>query len=652
MWYLKMNDFTILHLSDLHINQTDGRLSLLMQNLLIDIEKEMQLVDNIIIVVTGDLVHKGNYSYKESVISFFRKLYKITKGKVKDIYIVPGNHDKTRNAVDAKMLEEYESCILNNEFYQKYWKYILLGFEEYQNLIKEIYSIFVPENEKKKKKRERNEWITKKFKDDTYGVSITELNDKRICFLLLNTAWSCLGDKDERKLRFGKFQLDTIKQEYEKNKGDKGYDLVIALAHHPLNWLTGEEETMVQENLLSNYELNCNIYISGHIHNRDVINWQSTRHSLTTLVSGLGWPDEEDKDKQHPYAHTYSGYTFNLDINSIDVYVRSTNDNSIFDPDFRIYTKRKESQSNKIVMPIDSNKTQAFLNLGTVIGRSSKSYYITEEVIELIRMCMGIFSKFQRETYATLNLIKRDFLKQLDKDASYYKVEKYFFEGQERSDELLKFIGEQEESVNRSYVSYLQNICCKLENLLEEGMKSRQINSIENEAKQCIPWETVRVHFRYYNVSDDSYEQLCLAESKIWSGYKMEPLKWGQLLEEAYKAKHALVASINKKYCEESNKKNAGRVNTVYKWSDFLTYIPDFKENNYKEYKGYMGELSKERPWISFGITVYNEQSRKILYILDYLNIGQIISDCLKEFIYYIPVDMEKFVDTKMKERW
>lgn len=183
-------------------------------------------------------------------------------------------------------------------------------------------------------------------------------------------------------------------------------------------------------------------------------------------------------------------------------------------------------------------------------------------------------------------------------------------------------------------------------------MKSRQINSIENEEKQCIPWETVRVHFRYYNVSDDSYEQLCLAESKIWSGYKMEPLKWGQLLEEAYKAKHALVASINKKYCEESNKKNAGRVNTVYKWSDFLTYIPDFKENNYKEYKGYMGELSKERPWISFGITVYNEQSRKILYILDYLNIGQIISDCLKEFIYYIPVDMEKFVDTKMNERW
>lgn len=59
-----MNDFTILHLSDLHINQKGERLSLLMENLLIDIKNEMKLVDNIIIVVTGDLVHRGNYEYK------------------------------------------------------------------------------------------------------------------------------------------------------------------------------------------------------------------------------------------------------------------------------------------------------------------------------------------------------------------------------------------------------------------------------------------------------------------------------------------------------------------------------------------------------------------------------------------------------------
>ena len=36
-----MNDFMILHLSDLHINQKGERLSLLMENLLIDIKNEI-----------------------------------------------------------------------------------------------------------------------------------------------------------------------------------------------------------------------------------------------------------------------------------------------------------------------------------------------------------------------------------------------------------------------------------------------------------------------------------------------------------------------------------------------------------------------------------------------------------------------------------
>ena len=40
-----MNDFTILHLSDLHISQEGSLLSLLMENLLKDIKKEMELVE-------------------------------------------------------------------------------------------------------------------------------------------------------------------------------------------------------------------------------------------------------------------------------------------------------------------------------------------------------------------------------------------------------------------------------------------------------------------------------------------------------------------------------------------------------------------------------------------------------------------------------
>ena len=51
-----MNDFTILHLSDLHINGHGKTLSRLMNNLLTDIESELKEVENIILVVTGDIL--------------------------------------------------------------------------------------------------------------------------------------------------------------------------------------------------------------------------------------------------------------------------------------------------------------------------------------------------------------------------------------------------------------------------------------------------------------------------------------------------------------------------------------------------------------------------------------------------------------------
>ena len=56
-----MNDFTILHLSDLHINGTGKGLTPLLKNLLSDIKEELKPVDNVILVITGDIIDKANY---------------------------------------------------------------------------------------------------------------------------------------------------------------------------------------------------------------------------------------------------------------------------------------------------------------------------------------------------------------------------------------------------------------------------------------------------------------------------------------------------------------------------------------------------------------------------------------------------------------
>lgn len=279
-----MNDFTILHLSDLHIDKQDGQLKVLFKYLIEDIKKELSDINNIIIVVTGDIIDKGNYKARDSVIKFFELLHNIQGKRCKKIYIVPGNHDKERSIIDDNIIVGEKNT---EEFYVNQWKHIILGFEKYTFLCRDIYKIFYGEGE-----------AEKRVLNDTYGVYIDEIGGKNICFLLFNSAWSCIGNNDEHNIKIGKYQVEKMQELYEKNKQEKKIDLTIALAHHPINLLESKDEDELRNQLLSESGFNANVYICGHIHNRDVINWYNNRHSLTTLMSGIGEPDE---NYNHPY---------------------------------------------------------------------------------------------------------------------------------------------------------------------------------------------------------------------------------------------------------------------------------------------------------------------------------------------------------------
>lgn len=221
-----MNDFTILHLSDLHINGTGKGLTPLLKNLLSDIKEELKPVDNVILVITGDIIDKANYEKcKENVLAFFEQLKDVLAEKLKDVYIVPGNHDRVHKPFDECTIEYYDEA-RSEEFKKSYWQYIMVGYGEYISLINNIYGILGVSHRA----------------DNTYGVRCTEINGKKICFLSLDTSWSSNGgEQDIRALKFGRFQAEDIYQQYNKAVEDKNADLVIALAHHPLDWLTGKE---------------------------------------------------------------------------------------------------------------------------------------------------------------------------------------------------------------------------------------------------------------------------------------------------------------------------------------------------------------------------------------------------------------------------
>lgn len=607
-----MDDFTILHLSDLHVDESKGRPNILLDNLLHDIKSEMIYSKNILIVVTGDLINQAKYENKQRVIIFFQSLKDILGDKIKQIYIVPGNHDKVRSEMDSMVLYNYTSQTGTKPDSKDEWKYVRVSFEEHLELVKEIYAIFYDKPEER-------------VFEDTYGVHIDTVNNKNICVIQFNTAWASKDDNDQRRLRIGKYQLRGIKESfieaYDKLKGRKDIDLTIVLAHHPVNWLTGSEEDMVQDEILSQNGLNANVYICGHTHNRDVINWQNNRNSLTTLVSGLGWPDGST---QHPYAHTYSSYVFNLDVNSIDVYVRSSNDAYSFEPDFRIYTNQRNKENTKIVMPIDICRTQAYFNLGAPKSRSSKACYITEEIIRNLKIYGQIFTICEDSLRDRLETIKYDLIKDIDKggyDANTLSaINDVLFFGKEGYE--ISWPDSMESHFEKSLSNFLTAIC----------------ESFCKTILSFIPNAKLRMHFRRWNEKNDSYVQVA-SSGNLEQNYTMTPLEWGQLIKEAYESGTPLIASVNQYYCSQSIEHNTKKSDEQNRWSDFITVIPRFESNYYIRRDAVTETIEIARPILTFGVTVYREEDKEILYMLDYLNVDWFVGRQILKFMHYFPLD-------------
>ena len=611
-----MNDCTVLHLSDLHISTSGKRLSLLMENLLKDIEKEMRYSKHIMIVVTGDIVDRAEYKNRDNVIEFFTRLKKCLGNKCEHIYIVPGNHDKVRNELDERLYDIYEQS--GKEDYSSLWRYVESGFKEYLKLVEDIYKIFY-----------KPEIAAERLHEHTFGINIDEIDGKCICVIQFNTAWYSKGNMDRSHLKVGKYQMETIWEEYSKlyeNLHNKKIDLTIAIAHHPVNWLQGPEEDMVQAELLNNNRLNANVYMCGHTHVRDVIIWQNNIHSMTTLVSGLGWPDGNE---EHSPAHTYSSYVFNLNINSIDVYVRSSNDDSSFEPDFRIYTEKRQKEDTKIIMPINTRKTQAYFKLGTFEGRSPKGCYITEDDIDQIQFFAHHFEGFRQRICEREDTMKHDLFEiitEKESDERKKELEKAWFEDNGPRNIIKDMYEKNKHCFHMQFSAYLQFICSCLFGKGAENSEKYNSNSL-------------RAFFWYYH--EDKYYLNSMQCSTIDEQYEIPSLEWGNLFEQAYKKKAPLIASVNQDECNENRlrciENNSGKI------LDYLVACPLFHVNRNIKRNLKTDVIALDKPWLIFCITITEEKDRRVLYLLDYLRIDKIIGDCCRSFLYNFSIDLESY---------
>lgn len=646
-----MEDMTILHLSDLHIN---NQYSNTWEYFFKDLANEIKIIGEkrIVVVVTGDIIHKGilhseSTTEYENALSFFRELKKTLGEKFAGIYIVPGNHDKARTSKESLLISGYrkfdsdynvQKSKFCDDFYKHIWQTHLESYGKesgtgYLELVQEVYELFGMSEDDINKKQ---------FITDTYGVDVIDIGDRKFCFILFNTAWSCIDDYDDRNLICGKFQIAAIKKQFGNlfSKGKKVKpDVTIALGHHPIDSLYGKERDYVFNEMISIDGFNANMYLCGHVHDEIVKNWSNNRHSMNSFVTGFGWPDNGG---DHVAKHTYAMYTINIEANAIDVYMRKSTDGGVYIPDFDVYIKNREEKiNNKISFPLNAHKTITYIDVDRGKNRSTESHFLSNELLRSMKEYNRITSRFSYLMARNFEYINDDIYDDFSDEDDDEVVEKLFqylyfsLDKKTKLDKDIKALFDKDKSVLYSeFWIYLSSIC---QNLVDS-------------VSECLGDDAgiLRTHFRYYNEDTEEYEgmSISVSKSKNVEDYQVAKIKYGQLIEAAHKCGKGLVFSANTdKVDHELNKR----------WTNFITIVPEFEGNNYHTNYSPNGRREKTSfPYITFGVTVNGKIYDDLLYLMDFFSIKDSIEAFIDNYLDKFPIDVGDFcrwIKERMREK-
>lgn len=666
-----MNDLTILHLSDLHISwNVEDSMPTLHRNLLDDIKKQEKFLSApVIVVVTGDIVNQGDYSEntKNAVRRFFEKLHDILGEKAKDIIIVPGNHDKEGMDVQSTFSQLYavqgtpmekameDLLDLNNQYYKNYLA-----------LANEIYDVFKVSDKPVGTYGVRTICISQAVPvdDATQESEYSPSHDLNVCFICLNSTLACSREKDYRHLRLGQRQLQSLCQEHQAKSRLSNVDPVLTfiVSHHPLSWLVGEEENTVQDMILSPTQWNANIFLCGHVHQRDAIGMRNNHHSLTTFTTGFGWPDP---GKPQAERHTYSYYVFNLDYNSIDIYVRSTSDGGNFMPDFTFYGEGFEQKyPSKVVYPIDSNKTQAYYEIGSSNGRSGKAFYFSDQFVRQLESYGQKMCVFQSHISTFIARQEKNFLRNLTIDRIHAKSGRLTESGQgtysESEDKLIEQIYTDVSQYANLWDDHIEDPAStdskKIQTLIDENVAF--VHTIFNVFIQALCIHVVndlcaidqqglteviaptdlRFHARYYsrelsaeqqdNMESEiveQFKQFCVAPNSLPKELLPKDIPWkGSLIQAAFESGKSLIFQNNQEHS----------IMPHNRWGNFITIIPAFPQNVISTNQG-------KRPLMTFGLSITKKKYNHLLYLLEFFKIELVLGNIIDSFLRSFPIDLQ-----------
>ncbi len=631
-----MNDLTVLHLSDLHIDGDGKKYSELLKALLQDIATQLDTfkTTHFVLVITGDIINQGNKKALNNAKKFFKDLKEKIGHYLSGIYIVPGNHDKYRTDEGKLLIPAYRSYFENiysylskdldkkpgfdDSFFDKLWHVQKESYDEsgYNSLIAYVYDDLFPQFK-------RIGDIVK----NTFGVDVLEIDKKKYCFVLFNTAWSCIDDYDNRHILVGEFQLKEIKKQYDELTDDAEISLTLSMGHHPLNNLYGNEQDTVFDKLIFREGIRSEAYLCGHTHDRDIINWSNTNQTMYTLMTGIGWPDKSATNANY---HYYSIYNFNLELNSFEIYVRSTRD-TVFRPDLSIYGENEPSI--RLIRAIRPNKDPAIIAINTSDEYGYKQFFPSSRIFDEAIVVSKALSKIYALAYKTLLDDLSEFynIECLDDEEENYCIDKLY----DRAEKLIADTNEQI-PLDIRVTNYLEQNKKSIY-LFFEGFMQKLCQSFSEEMSREQDGSDINFHFRF--LGDKASYKYPIMYSSFLGDSEAENsniLNNCGLLKDAsvYVERKSLIYSANTNLFRE-------HVNESERWVNCITIFPDFEKNRYNKPLG-KGK-HKITPFITFDVTIYNHKNNNLLYLLEYYKLDKVLGEILKTYTECFSIDLDLF---------
>ncbi len=186
----------------------------------------------------------------ESAQAFFDQVLAVCGLPRTALFVVPGNHDVNRSVVSRLLQKGLRQASLNE--IKKDWAGQTV---EYRDAIKRLdeYGQFV------------KKYLPHQLDDQGRQcyAKVVHINGMRIGIAGFNSAWTCYDDADKSQL--------WLAGEWQFNAADTAFDgktdLCIGLMHHPVSWLTVQEESLAKKRIRAGFQF----WLHGHEHDAWVV---------------------------------------------------------------------------------------------------------------------------------------------------------------------------------------------------------------------------------------------------------------------------------------------------------------------------------------------------------------------------------------------